>query len=74
MLQAVTIAINVVTVVMLAGIIWTSQQTIRNSRKTTKMIEGYRHDIAWLMARQDDIEAKFEAKARELEAKLRRAE
>jgi hypothetical protein len=73
-LQVVTIAVNLVTIAMLIGIITTSARTYMNMRKQSKMIESYRHDIAWLMARQDDIEAKLEAKARELEAKLRNAE
>jgi hypothetical protein len=58
MIPMVTVAINVVTVVMLAGIIWTGQQQIRNARKTTKMIEAYRHDIVWLTARMDVLEDK----------------
>ena len=73
-LQMVTAAIQLATIVMLGGIIWTSQQTIKNSRKTAKMIESYRHDIAWLTARLGQLEMELETKLAEVEAKLRKAE
>lgn len=61
MLQVVTIAINGVTILILGGIIWGSRQSIKSTRETAKFIEAYRHDIAWLMARVDELEAKARA-------------
>lgn len=56
-MQTATLIINVVTIVCLVGIIYAAQQTIKNARATTKLLEQYRHDIAWLAARLDLLEA-----------------
>ena len=56
-MQTTTLILNGVTIVCLFGIIYAAQQTIKNARATTKLIEQYRHDIDWLAARLDLLEA-----------------
>ena len=56
-MQIATLVINGVTIVCLGAIIWASRATIKSTRATTKLIEGYRHDIDWLSARIDLLEA-----------------
>ena len=53
-----TLAVNGLTVVMLGGIIWFTNQAAKNTRATTKLLEHYRLDIDWLTARVDALEAK----------------
>lgn len=56
-MQTITLIINTATVVILLGIIYASRLTIKHARATTKLLEQYRHDIDWLAARVDLLEA-----------------
>ena len=57
-LGEITLAVQVVTLVILTFGVLGIIRTTRLTKQTTKMIESYRRELSWLTARLEALEAK----------------